>query len=114
MGEQSLSCWHSQSLQLPIRGSVLCADVAADSDATLRVVAVTEDNQSAMQILSISGDPTLGKKAMGSTVSLCHAHHQHKFQMPSSPDALTLLDVGSDLNEHVLSAALILLCSEAA
>jgi len=61
MGGHGQSSWHTHSLQLPLTGKVLCADVAADNDSTLRVIASTDDNRKAMHVMRISGDPTLGE-----------------------------------------------------
>ena len=61
MGEHGQSSWQIHSLQLPLTGRVLCADVAADNDSTLRVIASTDDNRKAMHVMRISGDPTLGE-----------------------------------------------------
>ena len=61
MGKHGQSSWHAHSLPLGLPGSVTCADVAADAEAGLRIAAVTNDDQRAVHVIHISGDPTLGK-----------------------------------------------------
>ena len=61
MGEHGEPSWHTRSMSLALIGSVLSADVAADAEANLKVIAVTDDKQRAVHIMSVSGDPTLGE-----------------------------------------------------
>lgn len=61
MGQHGQSSWHTHALPLGVTGSVLCADMAADAEANLRGIAVTDDDQKAVHIMCISGDPTLGE-----------------------------------------------------
>ena len=61
MGQHGQSSWHTHALPLGVTGSVLCADVAADAEANLRVIAVTDDDHRAVHVMCISGDPTLGE-----------------------------------------------------
>ena len=48
-------------MQLPVNGTITCADVIADSDATLRVIAISSEEPGTVQVMRVSGDPTTGE-----------------------------------------------------
>ena len=50
-------------MQLPVDGSIACADVIADRDATLRVIAISSEEPGTVQVMRVSGDPTTGEHA---------------------------------------------------
>lgn len=61
LGRSGKSLWRTASVQLPVDGSITCADVLADSDATLRVVAISSEEPGTVQVMRVSGDPTTGE-----------------------------------------------------
>ena len=61
LGSYGNSSWRTASVQLPVEGSITCADVIAGSDATLRVLAISTEEPGTVQVMRVSGDPTTGE-----------------------------------------------------